>query len=479
LDQYLFVREWVLLIDKIKGREMMDLCLSVVSYHRYTSGVEETKQLKADSGESVITIGRASQCSWCLLDPERVISSRHARVESVKGQYWLYDTSTNGVFVNRSVEPLNKDQPYLLNDGDVLVIGDYEIAVVISDAKQSPQSHLEASKHPGVVVDSSVSSPLEPAASVAEDFGMLAEPNSASNSSLDSTFNANLDDALSFPPELGGDEQSNIPEDWNALFAGSNLLKSEPAVVAAASETLNPPTKTNSVAHQQSSVPPAVAASAPVSSPSISKATSLQASEQAATQLAAFLEGMGISSDLISQDNAVRWWHQLGVITRDSLDGIMNTLHNRAAFKESSRINQTTFRRNENNPLKFSTNAEDAIHNLLQRKTAGFLPPERAVKEAFIDLERHEYALLSGIEGAVAGLMQLLDPKSIESKELNKRGIAKVYSAIEKHKNWNRYCSIYSDLENEFNRNSNAFYMEDFAKAYESTLKSIEQKGQR
>nr|WP_055733323.1 type VI secretion system-associated FHA domain protein [Agarivorans gilvus] len=94
-------------------------------------------------------------------------------------------------------------------------------------------------------------------------------------------------------------------------------------------------------------------------------------------------------------------------------------------------------------------------------------------------MERHEYALLSGIEGAVAGLMQLLDPKLIESKELNKRGIAKVYSAIEKHKNWNRYCSIYSDLENEFNRNSNAFYMEDFAKAYESTLKSIEQKGQR
>jgi predicted component of type VI protein secretion system len=54
-----------------------------------------------------------------------------------------------------------------------------------------------------------------------------------------------------------------------------------------------------------------------------------------------------------------------------------------------------------------------------------------------------------------------------------------MYSAIEKHKSWNRYCSIYSDLENEFSQNSNAFYMEDFAKAYESTLKSIEQKGQR
>lgn len=470
----------------------MNLSLSVISYHRFTSGVEEKKTLSTTSGESVITIGRASQCSWCLLDPERVISSRHARIESNNGQFWLYDTSTNGVFVNRSVEALAKDQPYQLNDGDTLAIGDYEIEVAISTqaiAQQAPSSAQVATAAPTVQAPAAM-----PATNLEEDFGVLAEPEPIANnsSSLDAKLNANLDDAFALPQSMN-DEQSSIPEDWNALFASpapqEPVAVSAPPQPAAVPSAAVPEVKQPAVAEPVAAVvntmandPLAFAAATtkqatPAAPAAAVKPQYSSADEQA--HLAAFLEGMGISPELVSQDNPVRWWHQLGVITRDSLDGIMNTLHNRAAFKENSRINQTTFRRNENNPLKFSTNAEDAIHNLLQRKTAGFLPPERAVKEAFIDLERHEYALLSGVEGAVAGVMQLLDPKSIESKDQNAKGIAKMYSAIEKHKSWNRYCSIYSDLENEFSQNSNAFYMEDFAKAYESTLKSIEQKGQR
>jgi type VI secretion system protein ImpI len=474
----------------------MNLCLSVISYHRFTSGVEEKKTLSTTSGESVITIGRASQCSWCLLDPERVISSRHARIESNNGQFWLYDTSTNGVFVNRSVEALAKDQPYQLNDGDTLAIGDYEIEVAISS--QAASETAPVATNTGAVTAPTQFPAAAPAPKLEEDFGVLAEPEPMATSSLDAKLNANLDDAFALPQSMN-DEQSNIPEDWNALFSSSapqQAIVPAPQACAAPSAVVASVTQT-AVAEPIVAAEPVVApamskandsfsapaprAPAPAATPAVpvaaAQAPYSSADEQA--HLAAFLEGMGISPELVSQDNPVRWWHQLGVITRDSLDGIMNTLHNRAAFKENSRINQTTFRRNENNPLKFSTNAEDAIHNLLQRKTAGFLPPERAVKEAFIDLERHEYALLSGVEGAVAGLMQLLDPKSIESKDQNAKGIAKVYSAIEKHKSWNRYCSIYSDLENEFSQNSNAFYMEDFAKAYESTLKSIEQKGQR
>ncbi|WP_432464163.1 type VI secretion system-associated FHA domain protein TagH [Agarivorans sp. QJM3NY_33] len=448
----------------------MDLCLSVMSYHRFTSGVEEKKHFFSDSGESVLTIGRASQCSWCLPDPERVISSRHARVEFNQGVFWLYDTSTNGVFVNRSVEPIEKDKPYQLVDGDILAIGDYEIAVNLSALPEDLQTQKV------------ISAPV-----AAEDFGVLAEPSSpAPNSlSLDSSLNANLSDAFILPSALTQDSSSNIPEDWNALFANDPRIEKSLSLEPEVTEEQPINTK---IVHSQT-LNAGVAKAEKLTSAFVSdidrgqsrpSATPLSANSiDEQTHLGAFLEGMGISADLISQENPIRWWHQLGGITRDSLDGIMNTLHNRAAFKENTRINQTTFRKNENNPLKFSTNAEDALHNLLQRKTSGFLPPERAVKEAFIDLERHEYALLSGVEGAVASVMQLLDPKSIASKVHNTQGIAKYYSAIEKHKSWNRYCSVHSDLEHEFSQNNNAFYMEDFAKAYEATLKRIDQKGQR
>lgn len=130
---------------------------------------------------------------------------------------------------------------------------------------------------------------------------------------------------------------------------------------------------------------------------------------------AAFFKGLGIDPSCVSSDNPECWWFQLGVVTRDSVEGIMSTLHKRSAFKQSTRINQTTFRRVENNPLKFSSDFEDAMHNLLLRRTTGFLPPEKAVKAAFRDLERHEEALHAGVSGAISALMKLLDPKLLEA----------------------------------------------------------------
>lgn len=93
---------------------------------------------------------------------------------------------------------------------------------------------------------------------------------------------------------------------------------------------------------------------------------------------------------MVPDENREQWFEQLGQSFSLMLLGLMETLHNRAEFKQNNRLNHTAFRKSENNPLKFSANLEDAIHNLYNRNSASFMRADIAIKEAFVDIENHE-----------------------------------------------------------------------------------------
>lgn len=443
------------------------LGMSVVSYHRFTADFDEKKSVSSHDDVSPFTIGRSSQCSWSLPDPERVISSQHARIEQSNGQFLLFDTSTNGVFVNRSVTPLKKEHPHPLSDGDIVVIGDYEIKIslITQDASVQtvPENEVElnvaAAALAGVAGGNDV------------DFGVPAGqvvPTMAA-ASLDSTLNAGLNDAFALPHAVAiGVEAAPVVE----LPATPASTVNTAAVIPAdwGSQFGTPSVAAIHTAEPDGPVPSQVTPISPLSQvpPSPNPLTDESGC------LEAFLDGLGISAEQVAQENKALWWRNLGVITKDSLNGLMDSLHKRSEFKETSRINQTTFRRYENNPLKFSSDLDDLIHNLLERKSAGFLPPERAVKEAFYDLESHEAGLLAGVDGAVAALMKLLDPDLIVSRSDRSGGFLGRFQSLESPQHWNRYRQIYSELAKELNDGGKAFYFEDFSKAYEERLKKDE-----
>lgn len=407
----------------------MNLTLSVTSYHRFTSNMEENKTLSNKNGNGVITIGRSSQCSWCLPDPERIISGRHAKIEVCEDKFLLFDMSTNGVFVNRAVEPLMKEgKPYVLSHGDMITIGDYEITVDLDEEMQGVKSDVTQRV---ASASTCFSEPSE------QEFGIPLD--------------ALIDDVFFLPGHAA--EELSIPENWHPSVSSSETEEENKEVrnVVRSSADNNSRIKYHD---------------------KVASFSNEECISNELKYLKAFLEGMGISEEFISQDNPVFWWNQLGIVTRGLLDGVMNTLHNRASFKESSRINQTTFQRSENNPLKFSANAEDAIHNLLQRKTAGFLSPEKAVTQAFHDLEKHEKSMLAGVQGAVSGVMEVLNPESIVTRNKQVSSVSQRFSILGRNRNWESYCQIYQKISSELEENSE-FFMEDFSKAYEQNLKEV------
>lgn len=81
-----------------------------------------------------LRIGRGKDNDWVLPDPQRHLSKNHCMIECVDGQFSVIDTSSNGVFLNNDGDALGRDNAAILQDGDFLRFGPYEIDVRVEDA---------------------------------------------------------------------------------------------------------------------------------------------------------------------------------------------------------------------------------------------------------------------------------------------------------------------------------------------------------
>ena len=92
------------------------------------------------------------------------------------------------------------------------------------------------------------------------------------------------------------------------------------------------------------------------------------------------LRGAGLSEGAISPEVSA----QLGQVLRVVVEGLMEVLRARGEIKNEFRLQQTTYKPRENNPLKFSPDVDAALSHLLGPAERGFLEPQAAVAEAFL-----------------------------------------------------------------------------------------------
>jgi len=107
----------------------MSLSLKITSYQRLTPNQQSVYRAESDS----FTIGRNHENDWAIPDPQRFLSGVHCRISMTGNDYFITDTSTNGVFLNGSEERLTRNEEVALKAGDRFRIGDYEFEVIIED----------------------------------------------------------------------------------------------------------------------------------------------------------------------------------------------------------------------------------------------------------------------------------------------------------------------------------------------------------
>lgn len=111
----------------------MGLILRIVRFDKNQPPAQEKLMLDAVGG----SIGRNASNDWVLPDAQRYLSGRHAVIRFQNDNYYITDTSTNGVFINNKASPLGKDNSVLLTDRDTLKMGSYEIEVLLSNSAVS------------------------------------------------------------------------------------------------------------------------------------------------------------------------------------------------------------------------------------------------------------------------------------------------------------------------------------------------------
>jgi len=89
----------------------------------------ETRLLETGS----LTVGRGPDNDWILADPERHLSKQHCEIAFTGAAFVLTDTSTNGVFLNGAGQSVGRGGTVVLNQGDVLRLGGYELRASIDD----------------------------------------------------------------------------------------------------------------------------------------------------------------------------------------------------------------------------------------------------------------------------------------------------------------------------------------------------------
>ena len=163
---------------------------------------------------------------------------------------------------------------------------------------------------------------------------------------------------------------------------------------------------------------------------------------QAASAIAAFLEGAGLSDLEVSEEEAEAFLRDSGAIVRAAVEGLIGLLLARSELKKEMRAeDRTMVASRDNNPLKLMTDPKEAMGYLFdkrQRLSGAFLPPVQAMKDACDDMRVHEIALMAGMRAAFQGALKRFDPQLIEREADKQKG---AFALNRKVKLWDAFVA--------------------------------------
>jgi type VI secretion system FHA domain protein len=191
--------------------------------------------------------------------------------------------------------------------------------------------------------------------------------------------------------------------------------------------------------------------------------------------LRAFLEGAGVREEVPATKDLA---HSFGEIFRIVVSGVMDVLRSRQDIKDEFRMRMTQFRPADNNPLKFSANVDDALHNLLVKRNAAYLQPVDAFEDAFDDLRHHQLAMLAGMRVAFESMLAQFDPDRLEKEFVRHAQGIPGLGAVTRFRYWQLYRDRLEEMARDPEESFKKLFGQEFARAYEEQLARLKAEGQ-
>ena len=509
----------------------MTLRLTIENVASLASG-DPTQMVLDEHG---LVIGRAAHADWTLPDTRNHISSLHAEIDFVDGQYVLTDRSTNGVFINGGGR---LTAPHMVRDGDLITIGQYEIRAAVSGAARGGPAGAGAAANPfGQSLDWDVGSSGGAKVADASKFGR-EPPKPLFQSGGDPLMNAFAPPAAAFggPPAGAAPDPFGLappPPSPFAAPAGANPFGTSAATPAPTSPPGNSPfgvglpvgdpfgvngatspfgtdasaatnpfgTPTPPAApppsppaaataadpwaqlHKFDSLDFATAASAEpplpppsAASPAARTATGTPPAAPSPSEegiFVRFLAAAGLKPTDVGDAAPAAVIDAAGRLLRQTADGLIRLLDARARIRHQFGVGAqvTTFQRAGNNPLKWTRSPEQALKQLVGTPDPGFLPGPMAVQGAFEDLQAHEVAMIAAMQEALGATVERFSPEAIKARIAAKGGLL---PGSREAALWRGFEAEYKALAHESEAAYLDLFAKNFRKAYERNIKKAE-----
>ncbi len=390
------------------------ITIKVTSY----DGKPLAEPLEAEFGDGGGAIGRAPGNTLVLPDPDRVISRAHALVFVRDGVFRLRDQGSAAPTVVNG-QPVGNGRDVAIADGDELRIGRYAMTVEDMDATHGAHHTNPDATATGIPPPGAVLSWQDGSAAGSEGISTFIVP-SPDDAPAESAPAATAREATSVSAPRSIDGAATLPLRTGALARGERV--------------------NDSVNYSDDEL------------------------------LSAFLTGAGIPAQTIASGLSPELMYQAGRLLREATRGMLDLLLARAATKREVRAEMTIIVAQDNNPLKFSPNVEAALAALLAPRGHGFMPPLRAVRDAYEALSSHQQGFIAGMRAVLDVVLARFNPTNFERRLTQPSMADSLMPMNRKAKLWDLFNELYGELAQQAAADFHTLFGQEFLRAYDAQI---------
>ena len=234
------------------------------------------------------------------------------------------------------------------------------------------------------------------------------------------------------------------------------------------------PVRTQVVAPPRAAPQPAPA---PRAAPAASTGAAMVDGAQA---LAVLAEALELDPGELDAAHPMETIRIVGELLNLTVNGLYQMLEMRAQLKNELRIeDRTMIASRENNPLKHSDSARDALRYLVDVRQHGnklFLQPAKAIGDAVNDVCAHEMAVMAGTRAALLAALKMFSPEMVEKRIKKSGALDSVMPALHRAKLWESFLAMHGELEKEAEDHFDRLLNQEFARAYAEQGKKLRRK---
>lgn len=187
----------------------------------------------------------------------------------------------------------------------------------------------------------------------------------------------------------------------------------------------------------------------------------------------AFLKGAGLPAAAIPSGLTPELMELVGQLVKTSITNTLELSKLRATEKREAHAEVTMVVVRNNNPLKFFSDSETVLTQMLRKKMPGFMSPIEAMADAHDDIKAHQLALLAGVREEMRALIASLNPAVLEKDVPANLLMDAVVPSARKARAWDKFHEVFASIKRKHDSDSHAVFGKAFLDAYEKETERV------